>query len=248
MRKNETASARIAIVGHRLAALGVTVCVGSCLVGCTTLGVQSESGGSDSAQIAEGQEDASPLSESDEAGAASDEMGMDEAGTQPLEPGASAIQPSDYLAALPYGVISGYRTQNDDPSDDVIAADRRYADALNGDGVFGSDDISGDFEADGQALEERLLSVGYAGDFTTRDDLFGDEKGFSFSVGYPGGMLQGTVYTYSDVFDKSFKLEIKPDGCRGMFEYTTDMIPSAAAVEEISGEIVEEYQLESSKL
>lgn len=169
-----------------------------------------------------------------------------------LTPGINVIRHSAYLRALPQGVLAGAHADAT-TSDDMIACDPRFAEALAEGGISAGDIASACgassfaevLDADplgtAKAMRELLEQAGYADNFSKGTPVFGESQGITFTISFDGGGLSAIAYSHSEDFDQAFRLTVGLDAYRGTFEYVTDVLPTAAALRDVVPQVFAEY-------
>lgn len=166
-------------------------------------------------------------------------------------PGSSVAAPGAYARALPTGVLAG-AWDDEDPADGSIACDGGFVDALDEGGIAVGDVIAAcgaatladaiaqDRTQASDAVRRALEDAGYAGEVST-DAASGDARTLGFKVGFPGGGARIAVCGDPERFGYAFKIAVGVDAYRGVYEYTTDVLPRAATLQEVAPSIFECY-------
>lgn len=228
---------------HMLArAAGATCLFALALAGCAAPGAADTAAGG---SVAQGSAEVSAEAATPEADTGGSEGPA-------LTPGINVIRRSAYLRALPQGVLAGAHADAT-TSDDMIACDPRFAEALAEGGISagdiasacGSSSFAEALDADPlgttEAMRQLLERAGYEDNFSKGTPVFGESQGVTFTISFDGGGLSAIAYAHSEDFDRAFKLTVGLDAYRGTFEYVTDVLPTAAALRDIVPQAFAEY-------
>lgn len=234
-------------IGYMLATMFMSIAISTCMLAAMLVGCASPSATDAAKGVSAPQGSAEVSADS----AASGEDEKDPEGPA-LTPGINVIRHSAYLRALPQGVLAGAHADAT-TSDDMIACDPRFAEALAEGGISagdiasacGSSSFAEALDADPlgttEAMRQLLERAGYEDNFSKGTPVFGESQGVTFTISFDGGGLSAIAYAHSEDFDRAFKLTVGLDAYRGTFEYVTDVLPTAAALRDIVPQAFAEY-------
>ncbi|MBM6868767.1 hypothetical protein [Collinsella tanakaei] len=234
-------------IGYTLATTFKGIAISACMLAAMLVGCASPSG-TDAAKGVSAPQGSAEVS-ADPAASGEDEKDSD--GSK-LTPGINVIRHSAYLRALPQGVLAGAHADAT-TSDDMIACDPRFAEALAEGGIStgdiasacGASSFAEALDADPlgttEAIRQLLERAGYEDNFSKGTPVFGESQGVTFTISFDGGGLGAIAYAHSEDFDQAFKLTVGLDAYRGTFEYVTDVLPTAAALRDIVPQAFAEY-------
>lgn len=211
-------------IGYTLATTFRGIAISACMLAAMLVGCASPSG-TDAAKGVSAPQGSAEVS-ADPAASGEDEKDSD---GPKLTPGINVIRHSAYLRALPQGVLAGAHADAT-TSDDMIACDPRFAEALDADPLGTT-----------EAIRQLLERAGYEDNFSKGTPVFGESQGVTFTISFDGGGLGAIAYAHSEDFDQAFKLTVGLDAYRGTFEYVTDVLPTAAALRDIVPQAFAEY-------